>query len=40
MMVGDVMLKERRQDGRIFFDMPAELTIANTSYPVAYIQHL
>ena len=40
MMVGDVMLKERRQDGRIFFDMPAELTIANTSYPVEQIANL
>ena len=39
-MVGDVMLKERRRDGRIFFDMPAELTIADTSYPVEQIANL
>ena len=34
------MLNERRRDGRVFFDMPAELTIADTSYPVEQIANL
>jgi len=34
------MSEEKRRDGRIFFDIPAELTIAETSYPVEQIANL
>ena len=34
------MFNEKRRNDRIFFDMPAELTVADTSYPVSQIANL
>jgi c-di-GMP-binding flagellar brake protein YcgR len=34
------MAEEKRRFSRIFFDMPTELTVADTSYPVEQIANL
>jgi c-di-GMP-binding flagellar brake protein YcgR len=34
------MTEEKRRFSRIFFDMPAELTVADTSYPIEQIANL
>lgn len=37
---GDIMLEEKRHSSRIFSDMPAEITVADTSYTVQQIVNL